>query len=127
MIALSEDLILVPAYTTAASGGEPSVASRDTSRSKAGGSPIEPARGGVARTAQLSKAERGTIMDAARPVIIKEILKLLGNDMPDPIAHARYLQRLNFTLLCARRDQLIQEQLPMQLDLHPKYGGADEQ
>jgi hypothetical protein len=65
----------------------------------------------------------GEIFAAARPVIIKEILALHVGDLKDARAYTRYLESLKFTDLCARRDQLKREQLPIQLDLQPKYGG----
>lgn len=49
------------------------------------------------------------VVTAARPIIIKEILALLGDDIPDPVAHTRYLDTLSFSDLCARRDQLLLE------------------
>jgi hypothetical protein len=72
---------------------------------------------GNARSSQLKtrnpKSEtrnvRSDIFAAASPVVVRHILELLGNDIPDPLAHARYLETLSFADLTARRDQLLRE------------------
>lgn len=85
-------------------GGEQPAASADTSVQKAGCS-------------KISRPGEAEVIAAARPIIIKEILKLLGKDIPSPRHHAKYLRSLAFSDLCARRDQLLRERLPMDLDL----------
>jgi hypothetical protein len=99
MISISN---LTPAHRTEVSIGERPAASADTSALKAGRSETTPMRARVAHSAQ-------SIFDAATPVVIKEILALLGKDIPDARAHARYLDTLKFSALCARRDQLLAE------------------
>lgn len=55
------------------------------------------------------RAGEAEIISAARPVVIKEILNLLGDDLPDPFAHTKYLDTLPYATLAARRDQLLRE------------------
>jgi len=55
------------------------------------------------------RAGEAEVIAAARPIVITEILEILGKDIPDPRAHERYLESLPFATLCARRDQLKRE------------------
>jgi len=96
---------LTPAiHIATVAGREQPVASADTSVSKTGCS-------------KISRPGEAEIIASARPLVIKQILALLGDDIPSPTQHAKYLASISFTALCARRDQLLQERLPMQLEL----------
>lgn len=102
-------------YVATVDGGEKSVPQAESNRITAGSSHPYPARGGVVRPAHNSRW-RDTIIEAAKPVVIKQIIALYGGDLPDPIAHAHYLDTLTFPALCDRRDQLLRERQPELFD-----------
>lgn len=77
---------------------------------------LSPAGGGNVRTSQ-SLALRGTIIDHACDVVIKELLNLYGDDVPCVRKFRRYLETLSLEDLLARRDLFLEERRPMQLEL----------
>jgi hypothetical protein len=110
-------LDLTPNEIPAANGGEQSVASAEpTDRSKTDCSLLpSPAGGGNVRASRLSEIRRQklevrtSIIDAARIVVIKELIALHGNDVPSVEKFRRYLDTLTLSDLCARRDQFLRE------------------
>jgi hypothetical protein len=88
---------------------EPSVASAvGSTRKYADGSFVIPARAGVVHRAPRSV--RTSIIDAAREVVIKEVLKLYGEDVPSPRLFRKYLETLSLADLVARRTRYFADQ-----------------
>ena len=83
----------MPFLPTAAGGGNVRTSHSSRRASDIGG-----------RKPETRKEE--TMVETAKRIVVKEIMEILRNDMPDARAHSRYLKRLKFTALCARRDQL---------------------
>lgn len=104
---------LTPAEVSAVNGSEQLEASRDSSLSKAGCSDIYPARAGDVLSAHSSNSElKGTIIDHARRVVVKELIELYGDDIPCVRKFQKYLLTLSLSDLHARREQLFKDRLP---------------
>ena len=107
------DTILFPEFAASCGAtvgsGEESVPQAESHRVKTDSSPVIPARAGVARSAHIRNEREPEIFATARPLVIKEILALLGDDIPSPTKHTKHLNKLSFEDLCARRDQLLIE------------------
>ena|SRR5579862_1202773 len=68
--------------------------------------PVAP---GLRSDRQVSEQLKGTIIDHARKQVAKEIIALMGDDVPSPTRYQKYLEKQSLEDLQARRQQLQEE------------------
>lgn len=118
---------LTPSHSVAANGDGHSAASAAIHRVRTDGPLLlSPAGGGNVRTSHLPedgsrRAEvrplKGTIIDHACQIVVKELMALHGEDIPCARKFQRYLKTLSLSDLHERRDRFLAERVPMQLAL----------
>lgn len=122
---------LTPTKKPSVGGGGSSVASAGCFSRVFADDPINAGAAASPIRTRISRPDEAGIIAAPRPVVIRQILALLGDDLPDARAHARYLETLSFADLNARREQLMRERRPARdifgqvlADGHQKCGGG---